>query len=335
MSDSNLHYRLTNDEWVQAVQDLKPAQRDVLYYLRTLDPFGDRSVDIGVREIARTLGYDASTVSRALKVLDQKGYIDLELLQVRVKVKACGKVLFPDNTVVSTQQNGPEVCGKVLFPDNTVVSTQQSRSSGNTPISLQEPENLQDRQFKNKPCTNNKSNYLNKEQLVQARPTTHPVPENEQEGLGTIFEMISRAGIQQNKTIQRAVDTAIQREGPAAAAVRVRNALSAVKEQQELGNCRNPGGMLVAALRKGFTANELKGGKDPIPTPTPPNLNLIAIAIDRAMLMGDRAFGLTRLQDLWAEGWRQEIEDLCRLRRDWGFQVTANGVIAKEPIAHD
>ena len=73
-------YPLQNDEWVKACQELTPAQRDVLYYLRTLDPYGDRPLSLGVTEIARQLKLDKSTVSRALKALDQKGWIDLELI---------------------------------------------------------------------------------------------------------------------------------------------------------------------------------------------------------------------------------------------------------------
>lgn len=82
-----LHYRLTNEEWVQAVRTLKPAEKDVLYYLRTLDPFGDRYLDLGVREIARILDYDPGTVSRALKSLDAQQYINIDLLRVGVRIR--------------------------------------------------------------------------------------------------------------------------------------------------------------------------------------------------------------------------------------------------------
>jgi hypothetical protein len=56
----------------------------VLYFVRTLDPYGD-GLDISIAEIARQLSTDKrtvhrSTVSRALKELDAKGFIDMELL---------------------------------------------------------------------------------------------------------------------------------------------------------------------------------------------------------------------------------------------------------------
>jgi hypothetical protein len=85
---NSLHYRLTNEEWVQAVRTLKPAEKDVLYYLRTLDPFGDRYMEFGVREIARILDYDPGTISRALKSLDAKKHINLDLLRVGVRIKS-------------------------------------------------------------------------------------------------------------------------------------------------------------------------------------------------------------------------------------------------------
>lgn len=72
---SELYYPLTCSEWLDAVRRLKPAERDVLYYLRTIDPFG-KGMDIGVRELAGVLGYNPGTVSKALKVLHDKEYID-------------------------------------------------------------------------------------------------------------------------------------------------------------------------------------------------------------------------------------------------------------------
>jgi len=129
-------YALQNEEWVRACQELTPAQRDVLYYIRTLDPYGERPLNLGVTEIARQLKLDKSTVSRALKALDQKGWIDLELIQVRVKilsqVKCCTETttLPPDNTVASEQQaRSPR---NEDDPDATAaIATQQARSPRN------------------------------------------------------------------------------------------------------------------------------------------------------------------------------------------------------------
>jgi len=87
-------YPLQHDEWLRACRELTPAQRDVLYFVRTLDPYGD-SLDISIAEIARQLSTDKrtvhrSTVSRALKELDANGFIDMELLMVKLNIKAKG-----------------------------------------------------------------------------------------------------------------------------------------------------------------------------------------------------------------------------------------------------
>jgi hypothetical protein len=87
-------YPLQHDEWLRACRELTPAQRDVLYFVRTLDPYGD-GLEISIAEIARQLSTDKrtvhrSTVSRALKELDAKGFIDMELLMVRLNIKAKG-----------------------------------------------------------------------------------------------------------------------------------------------------------------------------------------------------------------------------------------------------
>jgi Fe2+ or Zn2+ uptake regulation protein len=87
-------YPLQHDEWVRACQELTPSQRDVLYFIRTLDPYGN-GIKITAAEIARQLSTGRKTVhrqtiSRALKELDAKGFIDIELVEVRVKIKPKG-----------------------------------------------------------------------------------------------------------------------------------------------------------------------------------------------------------------------------------------------------
>jgi hypothetical protein len=93
-------YPLQHEEWLKACRELTPAQRDVLYYIRTIDPY-NQGIDINAAEVARQLSaperiVHRQTVSRALKELDAKGFIDLELLQVRTKVKPKG--LWCNNT---------------------------------------------------------------------------------------------------------------------------------------------------------------------------------------------------------------------------------------------
>jgi Fe2+ or Zn2+ uptake regulation protein len=87
-------YPLQHEEWLRACQELTPSQQQVLYYIRTLDPYGD-GVKVTAAEIARKLStkkktVHRQTVSRALKELDAKGFIDLELLEVQVKINPKG-----------------------------------------------------------------------------------------------------------------------------------------------------------------------------------------------------------------------------------------------------
>lgn len=114
------HYRLTNDEWLKAVKELKPRERDVLYYLRTLDPWGDKDLVVGVREIATALECSPGTVSKALKVLDQKSWIDLEIIAAKVKLRTDKSEPEPSNS-------------KDMFPTgNSVASRKQMFPQGNS-----------------------------------------------------------------------------------------------------------------------------------------------------------------------------------------------------------
>jgi len=97
-------YPLQNEEWLYACRELTQAQLAVLYYIRTNDPY-NQGIEINCAEIARLLSkperiVHRQTVSRALKELDAKGFIDLELLQVKAKVMAKG--IWCDDA--------PEVC---------------------------------------------------------------------------------------------------------------------------------------------------------------------------------------------------------------------------------
>jgi DNA-binding MarR family transcriptional regulator len=82
-------YPLQHAEWMRATKELSPSAKDVLYYLRTLDPYSN-GIEITASGIARELGIHRSTVSRALKALDIKGFIDLELIRVTVRILGQG-----------------------------------------------------------------------------------------------------------------------------------------------------------------------------------------------------------------------------------------------------
>jgi len=63
------HYRLTNDEFLHINSTLTNAQLRVYMYWKTLDPFGDRRVEICTKAIAETLGMAQRTVQMALNKL--------------------------------------------------------------------------------------------------------------------------------------------------------------------------------------------------------------------------------------------------------------------------
>jgi DNA-binding MarR family transcriptional regulator len=72
-------YSLQHEEWLRACRELKPAQKDLLYYIRTLDPY-NQGIEINCANIARSLStpkrvVHRQTVSRALKELVAKGYL--------------------------------------------------------------------------------------------------------------------------------------------------------------------------------------------------------------------------------------------------------------------
>lgn len=304
-----LHYRLTPEEWLKACQELKPSEKDVLYYLRTLDPFGERDLDIGVREMARALGMSPSTVSRALKELDRKEWIDMEITSARVKLHSqqasCGEVLRPRNSVAPTQQ---QPCEKVLPPGNSVASGQQVLPGGNDldrhatleaenrePVENVNPlpdEGSSDSEFSTE-CTRSVLKIFKQEQTGTAYGSSVEI---NRESIGTLLGKIEAAGIQLNPAIEKTLANLYQSD-PDKAAERLRNALSAFQEQR--ATIHKPQAFLNAALKRGFTSNEAKqrstqnsqnrSGEPKVPPPVA-DLSDLLVAID----VECRRLGFTR-----------------------------------------
>ena len=109
-------YPLQHEEWVKVCKDLSSRARDVLYYIRTADPYSN-GVEITAAAIARELDCNRSTVSRALKELDAKGYIDMEILAAKVSVTGKGLLDVAEiqprcNSAqrVANLQQPPQIC---------------------------------------------------------------------------------------------------------------------------------------------------------------------------------------------------------------------------------
>jgi hypothetical protein len=202
------HYPLTNEEWLKTVQELKPAEIAILYHLRTITPFGEHPVPIGVRELAKTLKMNPGTVSRALKRLDQLEYIDLKLLQVEIKVLSKG-MLFDRKH--GSEKDADECCLQTtLLPvDNKddqettpTIATQHQRSPRNTQppepfpdessTSLRSFKNLKD--FKDSLSTGTE-NFLSEEK-------SQNVEEGSLEFVGEVISSIAEQMVQPTHAVQ-------------------------------------------------------------------------------------------------------------------------------------
>jgi hypothetical protein len=87
-------YPLQSEEWLETVKQLTHSELKVLYYIRSLDPY-NKGISLTPVQIASDLSTDKSkmhrsTVTRALKSLDNQGFIQMELLQIQIKVNPKG-----------------------------------------------------------------------------------------------------------------------------------------------------------------------------------------------------------------------------------------------------
>ena len=71
-----LFYQLTHKEWLETVKDLTGAEIKVLYYIRLLDPFGDRNLEYSVTQMAAELGLSKGAVSKVIGKLEQKKLVE-------------------------------------------------------------------------------------------------------------------------------------------------------------------------------------------------------------------------------------------------------------------
>ena len=105
-------YPLKSEEWLDSINKLTHSELKILYYVRSLDPYNN-GINLTPAQIAKDMSTDKvkmhrSTVGRALKSLDKQGFINMELLRVRIKVNPKGFLAEEETTesknVVATQQ---------------------------------------------------------------------------------------------------------------------------------------------------------------------------------------------------------------------------------------
>lgn len=117
-----LFYPLTHEE-VLDLKDLTGVEIKVFLYVRTLDPFGDRNLEYSVTAVAEELGLSKGAVSKAIKSLDAKGFIHVELTRVKIRIKAdtSDVASFPIGNNVSHSEPAFPI-GNQDFPEETEVS---------------------------------------------------------------------------------------------------------------------------------------------------------------------------------------------------------------------
>lgn len=85
----SLYFPWTVEEWKKMTNELTHAQLKILGYIRAAcGPWGEREIQICVKDLANELSLNRSTVSRALKHLSNENLIDMELVRVGVKLSA-------------------------------------------------------------------------------------------------------------------------------------------------------------------------------------------------------------------------------------------------------
>ncbi|MEM9927461.1 MAG: helix-turn-helix domain-containing protein [Cyanobacteria bacterium P01_D01_bin.50] len=67
-------YPLQHEEWLRACRELNSAELDVLYYLKTINPSGEKRA-VTYNTIASDLKKNKSTVSRAIQALKDKNWL--------------------------------------------------------------------------------------------------------------------------------------------------------------------------------------------------------------------------------------------------------------------
>ena len=91
-------FKLTNADWLESFKRLTRSELGILLHLKTLNPFGDRAIEINTADLASILSLSRRTVQRALKTLK-----DLNIIKLRTEIR-CTFQSPPETTEKSTQR---------------------------------------------------------------------------------------------------------------------------------------------------------------------------------------------------------------------------------------
>jgi DNA-binding FadR family transcriptional regulator len=185
-------YKLENEEWRIACKFLRPTELLILYHLRTLDPFGESEIELGVSSLARELGVSKGAVSKALRSLAEKGWIDLELNNVNVRLKS-----FPHENTVSTRKHPNEEIGvSDRFHTETPFPHENDRSRTETIVSTRkhlEPETLTEQEVCNAKTLKTLKD-LSQESAIDFSENAEPLPLEQPPSEELIGFVISQIG---------------------------------------------------------------------------------------------------------------------------------------------
>lgn len=259
---TNRHYRLTNAEWTLNNKRFKPADIKVLYYLRTINPFGDGWIDIVVTRMADELGIDKSTVSRALKRLACAEEIDLEIQTARVRLISRAPVLPPGNSLpprntLPTGNSLPTDHDRCL-QETSAIATQHLSDHSDLKLAQGGSSKNENVPNKEQTCSNKQTGKKADSLRSIDSGVLGTSADSYNEDVETLLALVREARVNPNKTITQTILETLQSQGSAAGAKAVENAISALKEAQDKRYVKNAGGFLVAALRQNFTANAAK-----------------------------------------------------------------------------
>lgn len=294
-------------------------------YLATRDPFGKDYQELPeLVDILKECRISKPTFYRAIALFSEHNLFDLQPTKMYFK-----------------NLRGQGIVSHMRQENHTRDKKSHGRDSQSHGRESLNSEPAQEASFKNAECTNKRSNKNLKETIG-----THTVdpsglnsgelgtkldPSNPYEDeLRTLLLLATQAGIKTNGTISRTITALRLQRSAADTRQAVENSVSAVVEQVSRGKCKDPSAMLNASLQRelngqGFTANEAK--RNAKGRKVEPSLNEVAGIVNEALAHGDRDRALDHLQELWATGYHNLIEEVLQLfRRNWGFSLTHNGV---------
>lgn len=189
-----MFFKLTANGWTELYAQLTKSELGLLYYIRSLDPFGDRELELSNSLIAKKLRISVRTVQRALASLKAKGLI------VANYVRTCvgGSKMSPSDDIVQAPHGGQPECiqASVAVMEATRIDTQATQSDINatqnvveaTPMSHSRSE-IPTQQAIQKPETN-KTKYKKKDSLSDK---IQQLPEEERENfLSFAFKEIGK-----------------------------------------------------------------------------------------------------------------------------------------------